>query len=175
MSEPRMAILPLQALQPPSGSAAEWWKIGAAAAIGFLGSLVGFRTRLYALKRDVDDEARARKEHKDDVDKKLAALDGRIATSLESIQQAMSDRHSSEAATEARGEIKTREALNAIRKDNDSHHAENRDRLRGMRQQLIAMVQLSAKMARATAGIDPSEVDHMLGRFLMAEVERADQ
>jgi hypothetical protein len=37
------------------------------------------------------------------------------------------------------------------------------------------MVQLSAKMARATAGIDPSEVDHMLGRFLMAEVERADQ
>ena len=43
-----------------------------------------------------------------------------------------------------------------------------------MRQQSIAMVQLLAKMARVTAGIDPNEVDTMMGRFLMAEVERPD-
>jgi Mg2+ and Co2+ transporter CorA len=154
---------------------AEW----AASALGgallaFLGSLVTFRTRLYSLKRDIDDEKKAREAHRDAVDERLLEIEERIATSMESIQRSISDRHNSDTATEARGETKTREALNAIRQDNDANHAENRERLRIMRQQSIAMVQLLAKIARVTSGIEQTDVDTMLGKFLMAEVERPD-
>jgi len=174
MSEPRMAVFPMQGMQPPSGPDAEWWKVGAAAVLGFLGSLVAFRTRLYALKRDVDDEKRQREEHKKAVEDKLLAIETRIAESMEAIQQSFAERRNSETASDVRGKAETRDALNAIRKDNDHNHLENRERLRIMRQQSIAMVQLLAKMARVTAGIDPNEVDTMMGRFLMAEVERPD-
>lgn len=168
-----MAMLLLQAAQPP-GPDVEWWKLAAAAALGFLGSLVAFRTRMYALKRDIQDETKAREAHKQEIAEKLVGIEERIAEAVESIQTSLADRHNSEAAVEMRSETKTREALNAIRKDNDVHHLENQGRLRIMRQQSIAMVQLLAKIARVTTGIEQTEVDTMLGRFLMAEVERAD-
>jgi len=169
-----MAVLPMQSVPPPSAADTEWWKLIAATALGFLGSLVSFRTRFYALKRDIDDERRARDAHKEEVAEKLVAVETRIAESIDAIRRSVEDRRNSESAAELRGEAHTRDALNAIRRDNDKNHEENRDRLRAMRQQLIAMVQLVGKIARVTQGVDQDEVDMMLGRFLMVEVERAD-
>lgn len=164
----------LPALQPSAPVDVEWWKMGAAAGLAFLGSLVGFRTKLAMLKRDIDDERKARVAHEEKVASDIAVSIKPIVDSVARIERSLSDRHNNETAAELRNDSKTREALNAIRQDNDEHHTENRDRLRIMRQQSIAMLQLVAKIARVTTGVDPTEVDTMLGRFLMAEVERAD-
>lgn len=155
-------------------SDAEWWKIAAAAVIGFLSSLVVFRTRLYGLKRDIDAEASARAAYEKTMGEKILAVEEAIAESIARIEKSIEDRRNSETAAGIREEAKSREALTAIRRDNDSNHVENRDRLRVMRQQLFAMVQLMAKIARATPGINQDDVDLMMVRVHSAEVERAD-
>jgi Mg2+ and Co2+ transporter CorA len=155
-------------------SDAEWWKVGAGGLIGFLSSLVVFRTRLYGLKRDIDAERDARLAHERSMSDKLLAVEERIAESVGRIEQSIVDRQNSDVAAGLRDEAKSREALNAIRRDNDENHKENRERFRIMRQQLFAVVQLIAKIARAIPGINQDDVDLMMVRVHSAEVERAD-
>jgi Mg2+ and Co2+ transporter CorA len=105
---------------------------------------------------------------------KLLAVEERIAESVGRIEQSIVDRQNSDVAAGLRDEAKSRDALNAIRRDNDENHKENRERFRIMRQQLFAVVQLIAKIARAIPGINQDDVDLMMVRVHSAEVERAD-
>jgi hypothetical protein len=155
-----------------TSDAVEWIKLAAASALGFLGSLVTFRLRLYQLKRDIDDEKLARANHKQELESKILAIESQIASSVQDIKKSIEDGRSRDVAAEMRGDRKTEESLNAIRRDNDLHHSENVERLRIMRLQIITVVQLVAKIARATSGINQDDVDTMMGRVLAAEVER---
>ncbi len=142
-------------------------------ALTALGSFTLFRTRLYGLKRDIEDEAARRNELALKSAADLAAVEERIEKSISRLERVFLENRKSEDAASVIAANETRNALNAIRRDNEIQNEEVKERLRVMRQQSVAMLNLVGKLARATPGVQASEVDAVIGRFLTLEVEAA--
>src|SRR5689334_9307101 len=121
---------PLQATAPASDGGLEWIKYSASAALGFVASFVGFRTRLYGLKRDIDDREREHKALERKVDDHHSATTKLIEDSVTRLEKAIRDAKDDRQLVGLKDGNATNAALNAIRKDNEDHHKENRERLR---------------------------------------------
>jgi Mg2+ and Co2+ transporter CorA len=152
----------------------EWLRWGIAAALGFLASFIGFRTRLYALKRDIGDRERAHEALERKVDRNHAEMTKLVQDAVTRLEKAFREGRTDGAVLTARDANQTRDALNAIRTDNNDHHRENRERLRIFREQMFTILRLVVKVARVIPGMNQTEVDDANAHFLALEVERGD-
>jgi hypothetical protein len=96
-----------------------------------------------------------------------------MAVAVEGFQQSMSDRHNHNAASATRENPIVRWPSNAIRRDNDTNDVEDRERLRITREQIFSMLQFVVWVARAIPGMGARDVDRVMAKVVMAEVERA--
>lgn len=109
-----------------------------------------------------------------DLERDVKELSNKVDESVTRIELLFRDGRDTAAVKDQREANDTKAALNSIRQANEAHHAENSQRLAIMREQIFVLGRLMMQMARATPGMNPSDVDEAMSRVLALELKRAD-